>query len=83
MKKALISPLCSALVIPGLGQIINQNLKKGVSILLSVFLLFIAITFKLWQIISLALRVEGMTPFDFTSVMENSLMENTSLLWQK
>jgi hypothetical protein len=33
MQKAIMSPLCSGLVIPGLGQIINQDLKKGIIIL--------------------------------------------------
>ena len=51
MKKSIISPLCSALIIPGLGQIINHNIKKGLFILGIVFFLFIAGTVKLAQII--------------------------------
>ena len=51
MKKYILSPLCSALVIPGLGQIINHNLRKGVIILSIVFLLFLGGTVKLAFII--------------------------------
>ena len=40
-KKAFIAPLCSALVVPGLGQIINEQLKKGVFLLAAVFGLLI------------------------------------------
>lgn len=42
----ILSPLCSALVIPGLGQIINGNLKKGLILLTMVFLLFLGGTVK-------------------------------------
>ncbi len=41
MKNAFVSLLCSALVIPGLGQILNQQLKKGSCILLVVLFLFV------------------------------------------
>lgn len=51
MKKAVLSPLCSAIVIPGLGQIINQDLKKGVALLSAVFLLFIIALLRLISII--------------------------------
>ena len=47
MKKSIISPLCSAIIIPGLGQVINNNIKKGLIILGIVFVLFIAGTIKL------------------------------------
>ena len=33
MKKAVIASLCSAFIIPGLGQILNNNIKKGLVIL--------------------------------------------------
>ena len=51
MKKMILSPLCSALVIPGLGQVINGNLKKGLAILAMVFLLFLGGTVNLIFII--------------------------------
>jgi hypothetical protein len=48
MKKSILAPLCSAFVVPGLGQIINQDLKKGLFILSLVFFFFIAGTIKLF-----------------------------------
>ena len=47
MKKALLSPICSGLIIPGLGQVMNQDLKKGIILLCAVFLLFLAGAFNL------------------------------------
>ena len=47
MKKYILSPLCSALVVPGLGQIINGNIKKGLIILAIVFLFIIGLTIDL------------------------------------
>ena len=47
MKRAFIAPLCSALIIPGLGQIVNQEIKKGLLLLGAVFLLFVAGSVKL------------------------------------
>ncbi len=47
MKKTVLSPICSALIIPGLGQVINGNLKKGLVLLTMVFLLFLGAGVKL------------------------------------
>jgi len=47
MKKTILSPICSALIIPGLGQVINGNLKKGVVLLAMVFLLLLGAVLKL------------------------------------
>jgi hypothetical protein len=52
MKKSIAAPLCSGLVIPGLGQILNQQIRKGVLLLGSVFLLFVAGAVKLAFIVS-------------------------------
>jgi hypothetical protein len=51
MKKALIAPLCSALVIPGLGQIINEDLKKGATLLALIFIIFVGGIFQLYRLI--------------------------------
>jgi len=42
MKKSIAAPLCSGLVIPGLGQILNQQIRKGVLLMGLVFLPFCA-----------------------------------------
>ena len=47
MKKAALAALCSALVIPGLGQVMNGQNKKGLALLATVFLLLVAGMFKL------------------------------------
>jgi hypothetical protein len=41
MKKYILAPLCSAFIVPGLGQVINQELKKGALLLGAVFLLLV------------------------------------------
>jgi TM2 domain-containing membrane protein YozV len=56
MKKSIVAPLCSGLVIPGLGQILNQQIRKGVILLGSVFLLFVAGAVKLAFIINSVTR---------------------------
>jgi len=53
MKKYILSPLCSAVVVPGFGQILNRKIKKGVAMMVITFILFIAATVKLtMQIVS-------------------------------
>jgi len=44
--------LCSGLVIPGLGQILNQQIAKGLILLGLVFLLFVAGALKFAFIIT-------------------------------
>lgn len=52
MKKAIISLLCSAFVIPGLGQIVNQHVKKGLLLLFITFGLFVATLIQLYRILA-------------------------------
>jgi uncharacterized membrane protein len=51
MKKAIQAPLCSALVIPGLGQVINHDLKKGVAILAGAFVLLVIAGIRCFQVL--------------------------------
>jgi uncharacterized BrkB/YihY/UPF0761 family membrane protein len=51
MKKYVLAPLCSAFIIPGLGQVINQDLKKGALLLGAVFLLLVMVTLQLFFIV--------------------------------
>lgn len=44
MRKYILSPICSAFVVPGLGQVLNQNLVKGIVIMGIVFILIIGST---------------------------------------
>ena len=51
MKKYVLAPLCSAVVVPGMGQVINQHRKKGLAFMGVIFLLLIAATFEFFKII--------------------------------
>lgn len=42
MRRSLMAPLCSAFVIPGLGQAINQQLKKAAMLLAGVLVVLVA-----------------------------------------
>jgi len=81
MKKAILSPLSSAFVIPGIGQIINQHLKKGVCILAGTFILFIAALIKLYQILSAAMEAKNINPSESVLITEKFRAEDFSALW--
>ena len=81
MKKMFLSPLCSALVIPGLGQIMNQQLKKGVLILLGVLVLFIMGVVKLSLLISATLSEVDLRTMDSFAILEKLRDQNFSVLW--
>ncbi|HDZ89951.1 MAG: hypothetical protein JRJ09_12710 [Deltaproteobacteria bacterium] len=81
MRKAVISPLCSGLVIPGLGQIINQDLKKGIVILGAVLLLFVAGTVKLVRLIHSVFQAGNVDLSDPHVIMSRLRAEDISILW--
>jgi len=81
MKKAVVSPLCSGLVIPGLGQIINQDLKKGIILLAAVFLLFVMGIIKLVRLIDAVFRTGPVDLSDPEMIMAKLRAEDLSLLW--
>ena len=51
MKQYILSILCSALVVPGLGQVLNRQVKKGLLIMGIVFIFTIGGIIKLADII--------------------------------
>ena len=81
MRKAILSPLCSAFVIPGLGQAINQDLKKGAGILFAVFLLFIAGSIKLYIMIRTSIDMDAVTLSHYRTISERFRAQDASLLW--
>jgi hypothetical protein len=81
MKKYIVSPLCSALIIPGLGQIINQNLRKGLSILSIVFVLFVTGTIKLAFTIRSLFQAAEITTLNSATVVKRLQGEDFTLLW--
>ena len=81
MKKYILSPLCSAFIIPGLGQILNNQLKKGLIILAIVFTLFVAGTIKLALIIDSFLEGQVIDRFDYGIIIQRLQEVNFSVLW--
>lgn len=63
MKKTILSPICSALIIPGLGQIINGNLKKAMVLLAMIFLLLVGAAVKLIFIVRSFINHPEIAPY--------------------
>ncbi len=80
MKKAIASPLCSAFIIPGLGQIINADLKKGIILLCMVFLMFIFGVIKLVRLIHTVFSSGEIAP-STTEILNRLRAEDFSVLW--
>jgi len=78
MKKAILSPLCSALVIPGLGQVINQHLKKGVAILAAVFVLLVGFTVHLYRVVQTVMMSGSVSLEDPASVVRKVMEQGAS-----
>ncbi len=81
MKKTILAPLCSALVIPGLGQIINQHLIKGGCILFAVFILFVSGIFTLYHLMSAALKAELISPGHSPDIVDRLKTTDFPVLW--
>ena len=81
MKKYILSPLCSALIIPGLGQILNNHLKKGISLLAVVFILFITGTVKLIIMVKSVLKGLDMDRLDSEIIQKRLQGEDISVFW--
>jgi TM2 domain-containing membrane protein YozV len=81
MKKAVLAPLCSALVIPGLGQVINQHIKKGIILLAVDFVFIILFTIEIYQIVREVAQSEVLNSGDPEMIMERTLAgDHTSLI---
>ncbi|MCU0597568.1 MAG: hypothetical protein MUC98_19195 [Desulfobacterota bacterium] len=70
MKKSITAPLCSALVIPGLGQILNHHLRKGLILMGLVFLLFVAGAVKLAFIVTALTRGPDLADASQTAALD-------------
>ncbi len=81
MKKYLLSPICSALIVPGLGQVINNNVKKGLCILSVVFILIVVGTVKLALIIDSLFEGMEINSLDTGVMMERLQGEDFFILW--
>ena len=81
MKKSLSAPLCSALVIPGLGQILNQDIAKGLGLLASVFILLILRVVKVVLILNAALEAPAGGALSAGTFTERLLASDFTLIW--
>ena len=81
MKKAILSPLCSALVIPGLGQIINQHLKKGSCILFALIVLLVAGIVILSRLINAIQKAEMINPSHSPYITDRLRAAGFSAFW--
>jgi hypothetical protein len=81
VKKYILASLCSALVVPGLGQIINQSLKKGLYILSVVFILFVAGTIKLFLILRSVLTQANAGRLNTGPIAEQLQRKDLVVLW--
>ncbi|MDZ7700042.1 MAG: hypothetical protein U5R49_24980 [Deltaproteobacteria bacterium] len=79
MKKAIASPLCSAFIIPGLGQIVNGDLKKGLIILGSIFVLFVFAIIRLVRLVQAVFRA-GETHPSSAEILQRLQSEDFSTL---
>ena len=81
MKKYILASLCSALIVPGLGQIINQSLKKGLCILSVVFILFVVGTIKLFFVLRSALTHANAGRLNTGPIAEQLQGKDLVVLW--
>jgi len=81
VKKAISAPLCSGLIIPGLGQIINQDIKKGLALLAWVFVLFIVGVVKLYLIMSDAFQSAAAQELTAEAVYHHVLSADFTAIW--
>ena len=69
MKKFIAAPLCSGLVVPGLGQILNHQFRKGLILLGLVFFLFVAGVVKLAFILASLTRAPDLAEISRTTAL--------------
>ncbi len=81
MKKSIISPLCSALVVPGFGQIINGQIKKGVILCVSVLVLLIAATIETYFLIKASLKGLALNELYPEMVISKFKAQDHTVLW--
>jgi TM2 domain-containing membrane protein YozV len=80
MKKYILSPLCSALIVPGLGQVLNKRILKGLIMMGLIFILFVMITVKLALLVMEAIKSKDI--YAINDLIEiRSLNGDLSSLW--
>ena len=80
MKKYITATLCSALVVPGLGQIINEQIRKGLLLLGLVFILLVAIMIKLVSVVNRIMADMDLANMDLKEITSKLVSEDFSLI---
>ena len=62
MKAYVLPTLCSAFVVPGLGQVMNGQIKKGLIIMAFVFVTVVAVTLKLAFMVNTLFKQRELSP---------------------
>ncbi len=81
MKKALTAALCSALIIPGLGQIINEQWKKGLILLGAVFVLFVMAVIAMYSLLKSGLSETSLVTLKPDTIIHKLSNQDFSALW--
>lgn len=81
MKQYILSPVCSAFVVPGLGQVLNQNLKKGGIILGIVFILIVNATIQIALILKSVFKEMEPGLYPLEKYLERIMQEDLSFLY--
>ena len=84
-KRIILAPLLSAFVLPGLGQVVNHQVRKAVLLMAAVFVLFLALVIKLIfdlnkVLLSLPLEVFEKSHHPFTIVAQALSRQDKTLL---
>ena len=80
MKKYITATLCSAFVVPGLGQIINEQIKKGLLLLGLVFVLLVAVMVKLVAVMNHLMADIDLAKIDLKEIPAKLTSEDFSLI---
>lgn len=82
MKKTIVSPLLSAFVFPGAGQLKNRQSLKGIILILITIILLIILFYKIYAIIISSISSPSQINIseDFVSKIETRVYEE-NIIW--
>ncbi len=81
MKKSIISPICSALIVPGLGQIINGEVKKGAILCSSVLVLIILGVAEVYHLFQKSIQGLALNELYPEMVISKFKQQDLTFLW--
>ena len=81
MKQYILSPVCSAFVVPGLGQVLNQNLKKGGIILGIILILIVNATIQIALILKSVFKEMEPGLYPLEKYLVRMMQEDLSFLF--